>query len=1825
MKKLLLVTIFALSIASMLSITCRAELFDDLSERGTSTEGCVSAPTDTLSFSDYLNEDGLATEDAAATERRVSTDDKGTRDIEDTFAEDEGASVMDGALSQSTAGAEYSVAEYVITEEDGVYVLSATANGECQRVLEGAFDTLLEFASGKKIWLDNVTLHTDITLPQGKTVLSGKILTEFSITVNTGSSLDLSEADLLLSGRGSLVISGGEVKACEVDISSTASSAVRLLSERSLFTLVSGRISSNSDTATVVAMAGRCEVLGGEIISERALAISNSANLVITGSAKISGMGYGLSTDKPITIGNGDVPYTPTEPLKMSFLGEFKKGNITLVSYINAQSSLYSIRIFDSVGREYSASYFSEYSGLSKIPFAAVYLPYSVKYYSGGVQIGSELVLQGDGVNPPEPEQKTGYAFDGWYLDSTSRVPLGENFTVTADTKLYAGYRLLPPEFSLSSYSGEYTGGKIEIGFDTLLHPLDAHGGRYEYKWYKNGSVVSEGPYLSVKSVSDSGVYSCEITYCYSTDSVVVRAEGISVIINKRSVPIPTIEKCVYNGREQSPTVYQTSLYTVSELSCTDAGIYAVTLTLTDSENYRFADGEGIVTVPFEIMKANNVWTEEISACDVYVGTEASVRARALFGEVIYLFSDSIYGEYKTEFSAKVGEYFVRAYVPADRNYNELVSEPVRFSVIDERAVSLSVVTVPDRTEYRAFELISLTGLSLKVSYNSGREEIINGENLPVIYQQADSFRYGDSAVTLEYNGASVRIPVTVKRAVYDISSVTFFDLTRTYSSLYQSVTYDGPDILGEDGIPLEISVSGGGLDVGEYTVTLSFFTDSENYETPNSIEAKLTILPYSTEISWQNVSFVYDGTPKCPVASYVDARGVIRYSRVVGSETMAGAGYTAYAISDDKNYTFVSESVAFEILKADYDMSGVFWVSEDFVYDGLQKSVSLSGLPEGVSVIGYTDAKATVCGVYVATATLSFDQRNYNAPPKQTHEWKISPASYDMTGVSFNNAIAVFDGKEHFPTLSGELPVGADGLRVEYSFSQGATHVSDGTVTVTVTFKSQSKNYISPEPMTATIAVTPRGISVSWTGESFVYNGKNQAPKATAPECKIIVSGAVADAGEYTAVAYCELSDYFVINSEYSFSILKAENAWTLPPYAKDVYESGELDVFAIAKSGEALIRYFTDPSAQNECAPPTVPGVYYAIAYAKENRNYLSLTSSPMRFEIIKVVPVSLSVELTKSTYKACSTVGEGDITASLIYNDGSERELSVSDMQIIYQDSGELRARHTKITFKHQDFSVTLPISVSLADYDTASTLWQNTVFYYDGLSKQPSLSGLPEGVTVIGYTKIDAVRAGVYTVEAILSYDAENYNPPSVPPCTFEIKKASVNIPAVATVEYDGKSHAPATSSPLYSFLSEGAYVSVGRYSFVARLSDSENYVFEDGSSECTLVYEITARNISISVSDMNVYLWDNISDANYVISKGSVVDGESLSLVQYESDGKIYLRSDNPNYKITLTPGRINSLSYPSPETSAKIVIGVIIFIAAALFVFVLYLERERIADFMAIAKFRLTSRKRRSRAGLDREKTKNVTEIFNPDILSASTLKHEARSDVSQDKFKLEKSLDSEINTEENALEAEIDTAEDDEADADTSEDNEADTVEEGYRKEATTYPTEDPEDVSPEEKFVGDTYKCSTLNEFTADKYSLVLKPEGRESEVCGMSSERADELISDALAKDLVKKGREVVYTSGTAKSIINVDTLSQSFLAGERVDVNTLKQKSLVPYDTAYLKVLARGVIDKPLSVYANDFSLAAVKMIALTGGEAVRVVTLKDKNAEQKRKF
>jgi ribosomal protein L15 len=104
-------------------------------------------------------------------------------------------------------------------------------------------------------------------------------------------------------------------------------------------------------------------------------------------------------------------------------------------------------------------------------------------------------------------------------------------------------------------------------------------------------------------------------------------------------------------------------------------------------------------------------------------------------------------------------------------------------------------------------------------------------------------------------------------------------------------------------------------------------------------------------------------------------------------------------------------------------------------------------------------------------------------------------------------------------------------------------------------------------------------------------------------------------------------------------------------------------------------------------------------------------------------------------------------------------------------------------------------------------------------------------------------------------------------------------------------------------------------------------------------------------------------------------------------------------------------------------------------------------------------------------------------------------------------------------------------------------------------------------------------------------------------------VAAEDVDKLMSDKVAQNLLESSSE---SGGSGKmGIINVGLISAAFQAGEVVDLKALQAKGMIDGNVGRLKVLASGVLDKPLTIKASAFSVQAIKMITLTGGHAVRL--------------
>lgn len=118
--------------------------------------------------------------------------------------------------------------------------------------------------------------------------------------------------------------------------------------------------------------------------------------------------------------------------------------------------------------------------------------------------------------------------------------------------------------------------------------------------------------------------------------------------------------------------------------------------------------------------------------------------------------------------------------------------------------------------------------------------------------------------------------------------------------------------------------------------------------------------------------------------------------------------------------------------------------------------------------------------------------------------------------------------------------------------------------------------------------------------------------------------------------------------------------------------------------------------------------------------------------------------------------------------------------------------------------------------------------------------------------------------------------------------------------------------------------------------------------------------------------------------------------------------------------------------------------------------------------------------------------------------------------------------------------------------------------------------------------------------------KVESVPEPEVFPELVEHIDAAQADELLSNSLAMNRVE--RETGAGRGK-QEVVNIGDIDRAFEAGDVVSLDLLKEKGLVSKGAGRVKILAGGVLNKPLTVKAESFSIQAIKMIELTGGTVV----------------
>lgn len=177
------------------------------------------------------------------------------------------------------------------------------------------------------------------------------------------------------------------------------------------------------------------------------------------------------------------------------------------------------------------------------------------------------------------------------------------------------------------------------------------------------------------------------------------------------------------------------------------------------------------------------------------------------------------------------------------------------------------------------------------------------------------------------------------------------------------------------------------------------------------------------------------------------------------------------------------------EVAKLTYDMSGVTWVYDlenAFTYNGNEHEVTVSGLPEGVTVKSYANNKKTNAGKYTASVELNYDSQNYNEPTVNDLSWEIKKA--DITGITFSDKTEEYDSLGHSIELIGNVPAGST-VEITYNDKKVTEVTEVGSYNVVLVITNANYNRYTASATLKITSTEEALYSVSFNGKLYFQN----------------------------------------------------------------------------------------------------------------------------------------------------------------------------------------------------------------------------------------------------------------------------------------------------------------------------------------------------------------------------------------------------------------------------------------------------------------------------------------------------------------------------------------------------------------------------------------------------------------------------------------------------------------------------------------------------------------------------------------------------------------
>ncbi len=426
-----------------------------------------------------------------------------------------------------------------------------------------------------------------------------------------------------------------------------------------------------------------------------------------------------------------------------------------------------------------------------------------------------------------------------------------------------------------------------------------------------------------------------------------------------------------------------------------------------------------------------------------------------------------VYVSYENNSQITAGEHTVTARFTGDANHNK----------IPDMKATLTI----EKATY-AMEGITFEGLT--VTYDGNTHPLAIQGQLPkdvsVSYENNNRTTAGRHEVIAHFTGDKtnynkiddMKATLIIEKADYDLSKVTFEDLTVTYDGNTHPLAIKG-DL--PDGVSV-VYENNEQTDAGRYTVTARFTgKDTVNHNLIPAKEATLIIEKADYDLS--GITFEDDTLPYDGEAHSILISGDLPtdVSVAYDGNAMVNAGdYTITAHftgKDTTNHNLIPDKTAtLHIKKLTYDLGDVTFSGEIYTYDKIWHEITIKGtLPQGITV-SYEDNKQINAGTYTAIAHFSGkDTVNHELIPDKYATLFI--AKRDLTVKITGETTIKYDGNEHkdyHAEVSGMI--GDDTVETVLKYS--GNMIDKGTYTVTATI-ANSQNYRLNKNNTLTVTIT--------------------------------------------------------------------------------------------------------------------------------------------------------------------------------------------------------------------------------------------------------------------------------------------------------------------------------------------------------------------------------------------------------------------------------------------------------------------------------------------------------------------------------------------------------------------------------------------------------------------------------------------------------------------------------------------------------------------------------------------------------------------------------